>query len=561
MRFLRKIVIALAALSLTTMLASATASHAATDPSTAGDQFFTLLNSTRTTLGHAELQRDPSLDVLALDWANHMADVYDTTHTVRTAGLPSSNCDAVSALCHRPSLGASGAAIEPAWRAIGENVGTGGDVAKLHEAFVASAGHFANIIGNYNRVGIGVVVRNERIWVTFNFLLGPTLANPTTPTEGAKSKAIAGSASVPVTPLGGKAYYKPVDPTRVVDTRNGTGGSGAVAANSTFTVSLASAPGRPAGTLGAALNVTATGSSADGYLTVFPCGAPMPLSSNVNFSAGQSVPNLVAAPFGANSTVCVFTSARTHLLVDIAGWFGSNSSDNAIDTTAPARILDSRSTGVKSRYFAVSLSSIAPADATAATINITVTQPQNDGYVTAYPCGSDVPNSSSVNFQGGESVPNLAVVRIGAARSICFFSSVPTHLVVDSDGWFGTSGGALRPVIPNRVLDTRNGIGGWSGRLGKGQVVEVPVGSLPGMDRTATGIIMNVTAANGDADGYVTVYPCGGATPTASNLNFGIGRTVANLVTVDLPADGRVCFYANERVDVVADLAAFVSAS
>jgi Cysteine-rich secretory protein family len=561
MRFLRKIVIALAALSLTTVLASATASHAATDPSVAGDQFFALLNATRNTLGHGELQRDTGLDALALDWANHMADVYDTTRTIRSKDLPSSNCDAVSALCHRPSLGASGAAIEPGWRAIGENVGTGGAVEGLHDAFVKSPGHFANIIGNYNRVGIGVVVRNERIWVTFNFLLGPPLANPTTPTEGAKSKAVTGGTSVPVTPLGGKAYYKPVDPTRVVDTRNGTGGAGPVASNSTFTISLAGAPGRPTGALGAALNITATGSSADGYLTVFPCGAPMPVASNVNFSAGQSVPNLVAAPFGANNTVCVFTSARTHLLVDIAGWFGTNESDNSIDTIAPSRILDSRATGVKSRYFAVSLGSIAPADATAATINITATQPQGDGYVTAYPCGSDVPDSSSVNFRAGESVPNLAVVRIGTARSICFFSSVPTHLIVDSDGWFGTGGGALRPVIPNRVLDTRNGIGGWSGRLGKGQVVDVAVGSLPGMDRTATGAILNVTAANGETDGYITVYPCGGATPTASNLNFSSGRTVANLVAVDVPADGHVCFYANERVDVVADLAAFVSAS
>jgi uncharacterized protein YkwD len=561
MRFVRKAVIAVAAISMSIIAASASASHAVTDPAASSDQFFTLLNATRNTLGHAELQRDSGLDALALDWSNHMADVYDATRSVRTAGLPSSSCDAVSALCHRPALGASGAAIEPAWRAIGENVGTGGAIESLHEAFVASPGHFANIVGNYNRVGIGVVVRNERVWVTFNFLLGPPLAKPTAPTEGAKSKPTTGGPSLPVLPLGGKVYYKPVDPNRIVDTRNGTGGAGPVAPNSIFTISLASAPGRPAGSLGAALNITATGSGADGYLTVFPCGTPVPQASNVNFSAGQSVPNLIAAPFGSNNTVCVFTSARTHLLVDIAGWFGASSSDNAIHTTAPSRILDSRATGVKSRFFAVSLSSVAPSDATAATVNITVTDPQGDGYVTSYPCGGDVPNSSSVNFSSGENVPNLAIVRIGTARSICFYSSVPTHLIVDSAAWFGATGGALHPVLPNRVLDTRNGTGGWSGRLGKGQIIDLPIGSLPGMDRTATGAIMNVTAASGEADGYVTVYPCGGTTPTASNLNFVSGHTVANLVAVDLPADGHVCFYASERVDLIADLAGFVSSS
>jgi hypothetical protein len=207
----------------------------------------------------------------------------------------------------------------------------------------------------------------------------------------------------------------------------------------------------------------------------------------------------------------------------------------------------------------VSLASIAPSDATAATLNITVTQPKGDGYVTAYPCGGDVPVASTVNFQNGQSVPNLGVVRIGTARSVCFFSSVPTHLIIDSAGWFGTSGGTLHPVIPNRVLDTRNGIGGWTGRVGKGQTIDIALGSISGMAPDATGAVMNVTATNAVGGGYATVYPCGGAVPTASNLNFTPGKTLANLVTVDLPADGHVCVYASERVDIIADLAAFVA--
>jgi hypothetical protein len=559
----RKLFIAIAGIAMaavTLSVAAPTSSSAAADPAATATQFFTLLNATRAGLGHAQLQRDPKLDALALEWSGHMADVYDITKQVRTAGLASSSCDAVSALCHRPSLGAAASGIDPAWRSVGENVGTGGAVEALNDAFNASAGHFANIVGNYNRLGVGVVVRNERIWVTFNFLLGPELPAAPAPTEPTGAQKVTVPAGSAVLPVGGRSYYQAVDPKRVVDTRSGLGGPGPVNQNTTFTVSLKGIAGQPAGALGAALNVTATGANADGYLTVYPCGSPVPVASNVNFSAGQSVPNLVAAPFGTDGKVCIFTSAKTDLLVDVAGWLSSQKTDSSLKTVAPTRLLDSRSTGVRSRYFAVSLASTAPADATAATVNVTVTDPQGDGYVTAYPCGSPVPDASNVNFAAGQSVPNLAVVRIGTSRSLCFFSSVATHLIVDSAGWFGSKGGSLNPVIPNRILDTRSSAGGWSGRLGKGQTIDVNVGTLKGMDPTATGAVMNVTAISETESGYVTIFPCGGAVPTASNLNFGPGKPIANLVTLDLPADGRMCVYASERVNIIADLAAYISA-
>lgn len=72
------------------------------------------------------------------------------------------------------------------WNRMGENVGyatwPGGSteevVARLHQAFMGSPGHRANIMGGYNQVGIGVVVGGDTTWVTVNFLDGPMAAAP-----------------------------------------------------------------------------------------------------------------------------------------------------------------------------------------------------------------------------------------------------------------------------------------------------------------------------------------------------------------------------------------------
>ena len=88
-------------------------------------------------------------------------------------------------------------------------------------------------------------------------------------------------------------------------------------AGGTLTVPLAV----PAGTKAVVLNVTATRSAAPGYITVWPDGA-MPLASNLNIElAGQTVPNLVIVPVGADGSIRLFTSGGTDLIVDILGRF------------------------------------------------------------------------------------------------------------------------------------------------------------------------------------------------------------------------------------------------
>ncbi|MCU1388842.1 MAG: hypothetical protein JWL72_2180 [Ilumatobacteraceae bacterium] len=68
------------------------------------------------------------------------------------------------------------------------------------------------------------------------------------------------------------------------------------------------------------LNLTVTGATNGGYVTVFPCGTTRPNTSIINFNAGDTVSNLVIAQVGANGSVCLFSSADPSYVIDLAGY-------------------------------------------------------------------------------------------------------------------------------------------------------------------------------------------------------------------------------------------------
>jgi hypothetical protein len=72
-------------------------------------------------------------------------------------------------------------------------------------------------------------------------------------------------------------------------------------------------------------NVTVTEPTAPGNISVYPTGVPQPLVSNLNFTAGQSIPNLVTIPIGADGSITLSNNSTgsSYLIVDIAGYFKS----------------------------------------------------------------------------------------------------------------------------------------------------------------------------------------------------------------------------------------------
>jgi hypothetical protein len=122
--------------------------------------------------------------------------------------------------------------------------------------------------------------------------------------------------------------------------------------------------------------------------------------------------------------------------------------------TSPARLLDSRpgsvtfdgqggGIGVRPALSTTELQVTGragvPADAGAAVLNVTVTEPDAPGFVTVWPCGEPRPLASSLNFTAGANVPNNVIVKIGAGGKVCLYTLAATHLVADLNGWMPTN--------------------------------------------------------------------------------------------------------------------------
>ena len=66
------------------------------------------------------------------------------------------------------------------------------------------------------------------------------------------------------------------------------------------------------------------------------------------------------------------------------------------------------------------------ANASAVVLNVTVVEPAAAGFVSVFPCGAGVPNSSSVNFAAGATVANAVVSQVGSeAGCACTPTSPP----------------------------------------------------------------------------------------------------------------------------------------
>ena len=115
--------------------------------------------------------------------------------------------------------------------------------------------------------------------------------------------------------------------------------------------------------------------------------------------------------------------------------------------------------------------------------------------------------------------------------------------------------GAYHPLVPARVLDTREAVG-LPAALGDGGTADLQITGRGGVPVDGVGaVVLNLTATNATRASFVTAWPAGQARPLASNLNVVAGDTVPNLVIVPVGAGGKVSLYNNDgTVDLVADV-------
>jgi hypothetical protein len=211
----------------------------------------------------------------------------------------------------------------------------------------------------------------------------------------------------------------------------------------------------------------------------------------------------------------------------------------------PSRVADTRSV-VRGRIrpgapLSIDLATATPVGTSAVSVNLTAVEPSDDGFLTAYPCGSKPPPTSNVNFRAEQSRGAHAISALSSDRRLCVDSSSNTDVIVDLQGVFNaTDGDLFAPQAPVRVIDTRS--------TGRATTVTATVGA------NVRAVAVTLTATGAASAGYLTAFGCSAGPPPVSNVNFGAAETIAGSAYVAVGPDHRICVTSSAPVDVIVDI-------
>jgi hypothetical protein len=237
--------------------------------------------------------------------------------------------------------------------------------------------------------------------------------------------------------------FNGLTPARLMDTRSS---GGPIGPGQQRDLQVTGRGGVPAsGVEAVVLNLTATAPTSGSYLTVFPAGAPRPSTSNLNFRAGETVPNRVVVAVGSGGAISIFNPAGSvQVVVDVNGWFTDPSSatgGSEFAAVAPARLLDTR------QGFGPlppgSIGTLAAANpggfgVTALLLNVTIASASTASYLTVWPDGAARPGTSDLNYTTGQTVANLVPAELSGAGKLDLYNILGTpQLVIDLYGYYG----------------------------------------------------------------------------------------------------------------------------
>ena len=392
--------------------------------------------------------------------------------------------------------------------------------------------------------------------------------------------------------------FTPLTPSRLLDTRDGTGRNGAVGplnGGSSFDVQITGRGGVPAtGLVGAVvLNVTAVEPNDYSFLTVWPSGVARPLISNLNFAPTQTVPNLVTVAVGTGGKVSVYdNTGSVHVVFDVVGFYASATGPfgNRFHGVTPIRLFDTRDNtgGVGTSpigpnttlHFNVKGKGPVPASGVAGVVmNVTVVAPTVESFLTVFPDDVTLPLASNLNFVANQVVPNLVTVRVPASGVVDFYNKFgAAHVVGDVVGYYddlkATNAGRFVGLTPARRFDSRvSSPAPPPGKLPANNVFFLRMTNTAGLPANGIGsVVINVTVTEPTDPSFLTVTPPDSPLPLASNLNFVGGQTVPNLVIVKptsapvvalaIPTPGWIAIYNKfGATHVVVDVFGYFTAS
>lgn len=300
-----------------------------------------------------------------------------------------------------------------------------------------------------------------------------------------------------------------------------------------------------AGAAAAFVTFTTTEPRTAGFLAPSASACDQASVSVHNYVRAQTVAHSAIVPLAPGGTLCVRTRSATNLIADTGGVFPA---DGGFVAVTPRRWVDTRTANVRVvpegelRLGLDALTLGIPLDEIEGlALSVTAVDATGPGWLRVLPCGSSA-DTSNVNYLDATATPNLVITAPSDTGDVCVSTRTDTHVVVDVFGVF-TRG--FTPAA-ERVFDSRAD----GGALPANAVTRVTVGA------DVDAVVVNLTAVNATAPGYVTAYPCAGGRPLASNLNVAGPAATANVAIVAPDGDGAICIFNLMPSDLVVDVQA-----
>jgi hypothetical protein len=321
----------------------------------------------------------------------------------------------------------------------------------------------------------------------------------------------------------------------------------------------------PADAAAVAITVTSDRVAEAGFFSVHGCGTQLPAFSNLNVDSAGPNSNFAVIDVDASREICVFTSVSTDIIVDLVRYFERGSAQfSRVDLN---RVLDTRSVQLgpipppqvgQGREIRLNRSQLGvPAETTAMMVNLTVTRANGRGFLTAYPCDDVPPPTSNVNFRANQDRANTSVVALGAANGeLCLrLGDADADIIVDLVGRYSTSDGLRYRVGMQRLVDSREASGAWSGKLAAGETRPVDLSTARRLPSGSHVAVLGVLATRANTPGFLQVRPCG-SDDNISSVNFDPGddRAIGNIVVVPMTDVRTICVTSSAPTDVVVDL-------